>query len=43
MINGQLLYEGNDSVAALTHQKPGDSKADSTVLEIQDGRRAKTG
>ena len=44
MINGQLLYEGNDPVAALTHQKPGEaSKAESTVLEIQDGRRAKTG
>jgi len=43
MINGQLLYEGNDPVAALTHQKPGEaSKAESSVLEIQDGRRAKT-
>jgi len=43
MINGQLLYEGSDQIAALTHQKPGESKADSTVLEIQDGRRAKAG
>ena len=43
MINGQLLYEGSESVAALTHQKPGESKLDSTVLEIQDGRRAKVG
>lgn len=42
MINGQLLYEGNDQIAALTHQKPGDAKSESTVLEI-DGRRAKTG
>ena len=42
MINGQLLYEGNDPVAALTHQKPADAKAESTVLEIQDGRRAKS-
>jgi len=43
MINGQLLYEGSDQIAALTHQKPGESKTDSTVLEIQDGRRAKAG
>ena len=43
MINGQLLYEGSDQIAALTHQKPGEAKSESTVLEIQDGRRAKTG
>jgi cytoskeletal protein CcmA (bactofilin family) len=46
MINGQLLYEGSDTVAALTHQKAGDSKASpapATVLEIQDGRRANAG
>lgn len=42
MINGQLLYEGNEP-AALTHQKGGEAKAESTVLEIQDGRRAKAG
>ena len=44
MINGQLLYEGSEP-AALTHQKPGEAKteakADSTVLELQEGRRAK--
>jgi cytoskeletal protein CcmA (bactofilin family) len=40
MINGQLLYEGSEQMAALTHHKPGDTaKADSTVLEIQEGRR----
>jgi cytoskeletal protein CcmA (bactofilin family) len=48
MINGQLLYEGSDvgATAALTHQKPAESavtKAESTVLEIQDGRRAAKG
>jgi len=43
MINGQLLYEGGE-MAALTHHKPGEaSKAESTVLEMQDGRRAKAG
>ncbi|MDR3417833.1 MAG: polymer-forming cytoskeletal protein [Nevskia sp.] len=41
MINGQLLYEGSDPVAALTHQKPGEAKAPSPALELQDGRRAK--
>ena len=41
MINGQLLYEGSESMSALTHQKGGEAKAESTVLEIQDGRRAK--
>jgi cytoskeletal protein CcmA (bactofilin family) len=41
MINGQLLYEGSEPMSALTHQKAGEAKAESTVLEIQDGRRAK--
>lgn len=42
MINGQLLYEGTEQMAALPHHKPGEAaKAESTVLEIQDGRRAK--
>jgi cytoskeletal protein CcmA (bactofilin family) len=42
MINGQLMYEGSDQLAALTHQKQGgDAKSESTVLEMQDGRRAK--
>jgi len=41
MINGQLMYEGSDQLAALTHQKLGETKAESTVLEIQEGRRAK--
>jgi cytoskeletal protein CcmA (bactofilin family) len=40
MINGQLLYEGAEAMAALPHQK-GEAKAESSVLEIQDGRRAK--
>ena len=39
MINGQVLYEGNEPVAALTHHKPGEAKAESTVLEMQEGRR----
>ena len=39
MINGQLLYEGGE-MAALTHHKAGEaSKAESTVLEMQEGRR----
>jgi cytoskeletal protein CcmA (bactofilin family) len=45
MINGQLLYEGSET-AALTHQKPAEAavvKAESTVLELQDGRRAAKG
>ncbi|MDE0855468.1 MAG: polymer-forming cytoskeletal protein [Nevskia sp.] len=43
MINGQLLYEGNDPVAALAHHKPAEVKAETAVLELQDGRRAKAG
>ncbi len=42
MINGQLLYEGGE-MAALTHHKAGEAKAESTVLDLQDGRRAKAG
>lgn len=45
MINGQLLYEGSE-VAALTHQKAGEAggtKAESTVLEIPEARRAAKG
>jgi cytoskeletal protein CcmA (bactofilin family) len=42
MINGQLMYEGAEQLAALTHQKTAaETKGDSSVLEIQDGRRAK--
>lgn len=35
MINGQLMFEGSDQLAALTHQKPGEVKAESTVTEIK--------
>jgi cytoskeletal protein CcmA (bactofilin family) len=46
MINGQLLYEGSEvaATAALTHQKSAETaKAESTVLEIPDARRAAKG
>ena len=43
MINGQVMFEGSEQMAALTHHKPGDPKAEKTVLEMQEGRRTKTG
>lgn len=46
MINGQLLYEGSDVSAAGAAQKPGAAavtKAESTVLEIPEARRAAKG
>jgi cytoskeletal protein CcmA (bactofilin family) len=43
MINGQLMFEGADQLAALTHQKLGEAKAEPKMLEIQEGRRAKLG
>ena len=47
MINGQLLYEGSEvSAAAAAVQKPGapvGTKAESTVLEIPEARRAAKG
>lgn len=42
MINGQLLYEGGE-MAALTHHKPGEAAKGADVLDLQDGRRAKSG
>ena len=39
MINGQLLYEGSEQMAALPHHKPGEvPKAESSVLDMQ-GRK----
>jgi len=42
MVNGQLLYEGGDTVAALTHQRRGDDKREEPVLNLQDRARTKT-
>jgi cytoskeletal protein CcmA (bactofilin family) len=44
MINGQLLYEGAEPVAALPHHKSGEARSpDAAVVGVADDRRAKTG
>ncbi|MBX6420829.1 MAG: polymer-forming cytoskeletal protein [Sinobacteraceae bacterium] len=44
MINGQLLYEGAEPLAALPHHKPGEAKpAEAPVAGVPENRRAKLG
>lgn len=41
-INGQLVHDSGE-VAALTHQKAQDGRAEGAVLDIRDARRSKAG
>lgn len=40
MINGQVIYEGSEP-AAITHQKPAETKPEPVVLGLPENRRAK--
>jgi len=42
-VNGQVLFQGSEGAAPQAQPRPGDARLESSVVELQDGRRLKGG